>query len=64
MQLYIKFLLFIYCHRFDNDNSKLVKPLVKVLFLSNLIDFLVTLYNTGALICINSCLTNAQIIMS
>jgi len=24
----------------------------------------VTLYNTGALICINSCLTNAQIIMS
>jgi len=27
-------------------------------------DFLVTLYNMGALISINSCLTNAQIILS
>jgi len=26
--------------------------------------FLVTLYNTGALISINSCLTNAQIILN
>jgi len=31
---------------------------------THVVNIMVTLYNTGALICINSCLSNAQIIMS
>jgi len=45
-------------------NYPLSHHIIRKTFCNVVFHNLVTLYNTGALICINSCLTNAQIIMS
>jgi len=49
----------------NNRTVFMLRPVLgKLLQISNYLQITVTLYNTGALIYINSCLTNALIITS